>query len=170
MVVEASPTAVENGAPARHQDCTMDAVSTRRTKRPRRRLDDNGQLTSAIATRTPGGRRRFAKIVEVGYTSEGSFEEKLTEKNQQHQQLKDLLETQAFQVRVIPIILGSTGGIFNISTDGLEQLGIDQSRRGRLYKKLHHDAITWMHAIIKKRRVLDAAFYSSLPWRLRPLD
>ena len=108
--------------------------------------------------------------MEVGYTYEGRFNEKLAEKHQQHRQLNDLLEAQGFQVKVIPVILGSTGGIFTISTDGLEQLGIDRTRRERLNRKLHHDAITWMHAIVKKRRMLDAAFYTNLTWRHRPPD
>ena len=170
MVVEVSPAEVKHGMSCQHQERNVDTTSTRGTKRLRRRPDANGQLTSVVATKTSRGRRRFAKIVEVGYTSEGRFIEKLAEKDQQHQQLKDLLEAQGFQVKVIPVILGSTGGICTISTEGLEQMGIDRTRRERLNRKLHHDAITWMHAIVKKRRMLDATFYTNLTWRLRPPD
>ena len=87
------------------------------------------------------------------------LKKKVTEKNQQHQQLKDVLETQETQVKVMPIILGSTRDILDISTDGLEQSGIDRTCRETLNKKFHHDAITWMHVIVEKRRVLDAAFF-----------
>ena len=37
-------------------------------------------------------------------------------------------------------------------------------------RKLHQDAITWMHAIIKKRRGLDAALCPTLPWSRKQPD
>ena len=62
MVVEVSPAEVESGITSRHQNGAVDTTSTRAAKRSRRRLDDNGQLTSVIATKTRGRRARLLGV------------------------------------------------------------------------------------------------------------
>ena len=147
MVVEATYAEVESRA-------TPDKLPAGKGKR--RRLCKTGQLTSVIETETRGGRDRTVKIVEVGYTSEGRYVQKLDEKSDQHQQLKQLLQAEGFSTTVLPVILGCTGGIFTTATEAFENLGIDKQNITRLNRKLHCDAITWMHTIVKKRRALDA--------------
>ncbi len=136
----------------------------------RKSRNANGQPNSSIAARHNGKHKRKVKIVEVGYTSEGRFVDKCEEKNAQHCQLKQLLEAQGFQVDIVPLIIGSTGGIFNLTSAGLDCLGIDKQRRQVLVQKLHVKSIVWMHDIIKKRRALDATLSPNLPCNKKPPD
>ena len=162
MVVEATYAEVEGHS--------LFTNGTTKRGGKRRRLDKNGQVTPVIQTTRRNGQKRSVKVVEVGYTSEGRFEEKLNEKLEQHQQLKRLLEIQGLDAKILPVIIGCTGGIFTVSTNSFEALGIDRQRRDKLNRKLHQDAITWMHAIIKKRRSLDSALCPTLPWNRKPPD
>ena len=100
-------------------------------------------------------RERVMHVVEIGYTSEGRYHEKLAEKKAQHQQLQALLKASGFTVHVHEIILGSTGGIFEASMQALAALGIDKDRCKKLERKLHVHSILWLHTIVKKRRQLE---------------
>ncbi len=97
------------------------------------------------------------RIVEIGYTSEGRYMEKVQEKNQQHEKLQDLLKTEGHRVQQSNVILGSSGGIFKSTLDTLEDLGIVKERRVKLAKRLHEHSIKWLHAIVTKRRTLESS-------------
>lgn len=98
---------------------------------------------------------RAMHVVEIGYTSEGRYHDKLAEKKVQHKQLVALSEASGFTVHVHEVILGSTGRIFEASMQALASLGIDKDRCNKLRKKLHVHSVLWLHTIIKKRRQLE---------------
>ena len=98
---------------------------------------------------------RHIHIVEIGYTSEGRYQEKLAEKQEQHRRLVELLKASGYEVHVHNIIVGSTGGIFKASMADLESLGISKERCKRLARKIHEHSIFWLHNIIRKRRQLE---------------
>ena len=104
----------------------------------------------------PPLRRRKAYIIEVGYSSETRYPQKIQEKKQQHDLLVRLLETEGFEAILEPIVLGTTGGIFTSTNSLLRQLGIEKTRLHRLNKKLHLHSILNMHNLIKLRRVKEA--------------
>ena len=107
----------------------------------------------------------MANIVEIGYTSEGRYHEKLAEKQEQHAQLLMLLESQGYQVVTNTIVLGSSGGIFKSTTEALENLGIEFNRRRKLLQRLHIHGIKWLHTIVKKRRLLENEKHSQRLYR-----
>ena len=78
-----------------------------------------------------------ANIIEIGYTSEGRYHEKLAEMQEQHAQLVTLLESQGYQVETNTIVLGSSGGIFKSTTEALENLGVEFNRRKKLLQRLY---------------------------------
>ena len=97
--------------------------------------------------------RGKAFILEVGYTNETRYEEKLQEKEQQHSTLIKLLEASGFEAVLCPIILGTIGGIFHSSKKALLELGVPRAAVEKLDQKLHVHSINSMHAIIKLRRL-----------------
>ena len=121
------------------------------SKRPLKRKRDSEEGRATIGT---------AYIVEIGYTSEGRYHEKLAEKQEQHAQLVTLMESQGYQVVINTIILGSSGGIFKSTTEALEDLGVDFNRRKRLLQRLHIHSVRWLHTTVKKRRLLENEKYS----------
>ena len=101
-------------------------------------------------------RRRKAFIVEVGYASETRFHEKTREKVAQHDELRQLLHMEGYEPVIMPLILGTTGGIFQTLGLSLETLGVTRDRAITLKKRLHIHSILTMHTIIKARRALEA--------------
>ena len=63
-------------------------------------------------------------IVEVGYTSETRYAEKLQEKMILHGKLQRPLSRVGFEVSILPVILGTTGGVFNSNLDSFRAIGI----------------------------------------------
>ena len=74
-------------------------------------------------------------IVEVGYTSENRYAEKLQEKMTQHGKLQRALSRAGFQVNILQMILGTTGGVFNSNLDNFRATGIPNKRALHLFNK-----------------------------------
>ena len=73
-------------------------------------------------------RARKAYIIEVGYTSETRYLTKLDEKLKQHSTLQQLLQQEGYDPIVVPIILGTTGGIFNSNKQAFDVMGASSTR------------------------------------------
>ena len=97
-----------------------------------------------------------AFILEVGYTSETRYTDKVLEKTQQHAQLRSLLESEGFEGVIQSVILGTSGGIFLSQGQILDELGVEKSRRDKLNRKLHLHSIHTMHSLIQLRRQKEA--------------
>ena len=101
------------------------------------------------------------RIIEVGYIQcnilHGDkvprFQHKA--KIEQHKKLHDALRNAGYQCDIIPIVLGSTGGIFDSNLSGMRQLGISHERSLILIRKLSEHAADYMQSIIDLRRRLE---------------
>ena len=132
-------------------------VAIRKKLRPDILLVDKVQLHGKrkYAGAAKSTTRRRAHILEIGYTSESRYKDKVSEKQNQHEQLCSALGHDGYDVEQHNIILGSSGGIFKDSTAELITLGIDKDCCNKLTRRLHIHSIHWLHTIIKKRRLLE---------------
>ena len=149
---------------------TIEDVLGRADKRDaqgRRKLDKFIHDPKSVTPYRP----RKAYIIEVGYGAETRYQQKLQEKDAQHSQLRSLLRAEGFADVTNPIILGTTGGIFQNQKSLLSQLGVAPDRQKRLNCKLHAHAISFMHGLIKLRRLKEAGLTQShVPKRKKPPD
>ena len=118
----------------------------------------------------PNGTARRIWIVEGGYCSDTRYEDKLKEKESQHQALQEALEDYGYKVAVLPVILGFSGSHFHTTIHAFKQLGIEHSAMTSLMRKLYEHAVTSLHNIVVSRRVLERSSQrkQSRPDRTRP--
>ena len=76
----------------------------------------------------------------------------LEEKQEQHAQLKGILQAAGHEVDVVPLIFGTTGCIYKSCEGHLKQLGVSHDCTQRLLRTLALDAARSAHTIIKPRR------------------
>ena len=93
-------------------------------------------------------------IVEVGYTSETRYAEKLQEKMTQHGKLQRALSRVGFEVSILPVILGTTGGVFNSNLDSFRAIGMSIERALHLINTLSRHTVDYMQTIIDMRRLM----------------
>ena len=67
-------------------------------------------------------------IVEVVYTSEPRYAESLLEKMTQHGKLQRDLLSAGCEVSILPVNLGTTGGVFNSILDSFNAIGLSHMR------------------------------------------
>ena len=91
-------------------------------------------------------------MVEVGYCADTRYHAKLEEKQEQHAQLKGILQAAGHEVDVVPLIFGTTGCIYKSCEGHLKQLGVSHDCTQRLLRTLALDAARSAHTIIKARR------------------
>ena len=155
------------GATALRQELKKARTANERTRVVRKRLHLRPdillvQYSAMGRCRTiaqHGKDRTTITILEVGYCREGRGKEKMTEKSTQHDLLTHLLKAAypepGFTVNARTMTLGVTGAIYNDVTRTLQALGI--VRNTRLYNKLIDHAHNSTHAMVVKRRQLQAA-------------
>ena len=122
--------------------------------------DTIGERLRSLTPYMPDGKARRIWIVEGGYCSDTRYEEKLKEKEAQHQALQQALEDYGYKVAVLPVILGFSGSHFHTTTHAFKQLGIEHSAMATLMRKLHEHAVTSLHNIVVSRRVLERSSQS----------
>ena len=118
------------------------------------------QHTEPLPPILPNGSARKVWLVEGGYCADTKYEEKLAEKQQQHQRLQSMLQMYGYTVILLPIILGFSGTIYNSTVECMQKLGIDRNflsmpRSAKLLTALHRHAITSLHSTVKLRRLLE---------------
>ena len=91
-------------------------------------------------------------VVEVGYCADTRYHAKLEEKQEQHAQLKGILQSGGHEVDVVPLIFGTTGCIYKSCEGHLRQLGVGHDCTQRRLRTLALDAARSAHTIIKARR------------------
>ena len=97
---------------------------------------------------TDCGTAKRIDVVEIGYTSEGRYRDKLEEKQHQHDELVDLLVMAGHKVKTHVIVLGSAGGLFKSTTQALLDLGVQCTRCDKLLRRLHAHSIHWLHTLV----------------------
>jgi len=75
----------------------------------------------AIVSTQTFGRPRKIWIIELGYSSDTRYMDKVAEMNQQHAELCNLLATEGYDVMLLPIVLRSAGTAFKCLKNGLSQ-------------------------------------------------
>ena len=103
----------------------------------------------------PSHRRTRVLIIEVGYTTEVNYKHKLMKKQAQHAKLETALKNRGFNVETLPIILGSTGGVFHSNIDNMLASGISREQATMLLTTLSKHAREYMQAFITARRALE---------------
>ena len=78
--------------------------------------------------------------VEVGYTSETRYAEKIQKRMTQHGKLHHALSRVGFEVSILPVILRTTGGVFNSTLDSLRAIGISNEKALHLINTLSKHA------------------------------
>jgi hypothetical protein len=92
-------------------------------------------------------------IVEVGYTSDTRWQEKVLEKQSQHAELIAALERQGWHVDSHIILLGVAGCVYTKHTVApLHKLGMTHNNSlKKLLMKLHRLSIQWLDYIVTHR-------------------
>ncbi len=88
------------------------------------------------------GRQRKIRIVEGGYCANTRYAEKVTEKNEQHEKLVDMLKMYGYDVHLRPMPLGYASTIYNCNLLMLQDVGLQRTVAKGVLKKLHMHAIT----------------------------
>ena len=95
-------------------------------------------------------------ILEVGYGSDVSLEDKERTKLEQHTQLIAALQEEGWKTEYTAIPLGTTGGIPNSTVKALtEKLHLSNSQADTTFRRLHDLAVRSAHALVRKRRQLE---------------
>ena len=94
-------------------------------------------------------------IIEVGYTSELRYKDKMRDKLAQHQKLSSALTQAGYQCKILPIVLGTTGGVFHSNLDSMRQAGLSHERSITTLRQLSKHSRDYMQTIIDLRRRLE---------------
>ena len=99
--------------------------------------------------------RQVAYIVELKFTSDDRVHgAALNEARTQHAALASRLENRGFRVRVLPIIVGSSGMIRKDTQQHLATLGLTTTESLSLMQEHHDTAIKYLRNFLQKYRVL----------------
>jgi len=95
------------------------------------------------------------QVVEVGYTSDLSYQDKYVQKQEQHQRLLEALQRQGWTTQLHVIVLGVAATAFTTTTTALTSLGISPDRVKKCTKKLLEQTVASSAGIIRYRRHLE---------------
>jgi ribonuclease HI len=112
-----------------------------------------------LARKTANQRDPPARItlVEIKYCRDTDPTQQLEKARKQHAQLQQhLRETRKTEVDIIPVLLGTSGAIYNAWTkEALTKLGVEGEPRNRALKDLHFHAVRSLRSITSMRRKLE---------------
>ena len=94
-------------------------------------------------------------IVEVGYTSDTQWQEKLRQKEGQHAELTAALREAGWTAECLVILLGRTGTVYKRDLAALHSMGIGKAAARTLLTKLSAHAVLAAHDIGMTRRRLE---------------
>ena len=100
--------------------------------------------------------RYMIHILEIGYGSDTSLEDKERTKLEQHTQLLEALQKEGWKADYTAVPLGTTGGITNNTVKALtEKLKLPTGQADTAFRRLHGLAIQAAHTLVRKRRYLE---------------
>jgi hypothetical protein len=102
------------------------------------------------------GRPRKIWLMELGYSSDTRYMDKVTEKKEQHAELCKLLAAEGYGVVLLPIVLGSAGTLFECLDGATKEMEIPNARKKKLYSKLHLHSIHSLQNLVSQRRYLES--------------
>jgi hypothetical protein len=93
--------------------------------------------------------------MELGYSSDTMYMDKVMETKQQHAELCKLLAAEGYDVMLLPIVLGSAGTLFQCLDRATKETDIPNARKKKLYSKLHLHSIHSLKNLVSQRRYLE---------------
>ena len=97
--------------------------------------DRNGYRTGILSSRRDVHAIKVL-TVEFGYSSEQRFMEILQAKLDHHKQLMQALENAGYQCKVLPLVLGTTGGVFTNNLNCMTEAGVSYERSSAILPQL----------------------------------
>ena len=94
-------------------------------------------------------------ILEVGYCAATRYHEKLTETQQEHATLTQILQQNGIVVHVLPVFLGNIGAMFHGTLADIKVTGAGAGRVARLASRSSHRVQKTIHSIVQSLRVAD---------------
>jgi len=104
--------------------------------------------------------------IELGYSSDTRYLDKVKEKIEQHDLLCKLLTHKGYEVIILPIVLGSAGSLFQCLERATKELDILSTQKDKLYSKLHLHSIHTLHKLVQLRRSLERSTEARIKGRL----
>jgi hypothetical protein len=101
------------------------------------------------------GRPRKIWLMDLGYSSDLRCMDKVMEKKEQHAELCKLLTAEGYDVMLLPIVLGSAGTLFKCLDCATKEMDIPNTRKKKLYSKLHLHSIHSLQNLVSQRRYLE---------------
>ena len=137
-------------------DLMLINITTQEAQRlhKRKKRDRNGYRTNMLSSR-PDVQAIKVLIIEVGYASELRYKDKKRDKLAQHQKLSSALTQAGYQCEILPMVLGTTGGVFHSNLDSMRQAGISHERSITTLRQLSKHSRDYMQTIIDLRRQLE---------------
>ena len=105
--------------------------------------------------RQANGRPTKVWVVELGYSADTRYLEKVQEKTDQHEVLCNLLRAEGYEVIFLPIVLGTAGTLYKCLEKATTELRIPPAQRKKLFTKLHLHSVHTLYNILKQRRYLE---------------
>jgi hypothetical protein len=93
--------------------------------------------------------------MELGYSSDTRYMDKVMEKKEQQAELCKLLAAEGYDVKLLPIVLGSAGTLFKCLDRATKEMDIPNARKQKLYSKLHLHSIHSLQNLVSQRRYLE---------------
>ena len=95
------------------------------------------------------------QVVEVGFTQDTRFAEKMAEKQAQHAELVRLLQQAGWTVSYHVILVGVAGTVYKSGSRALRELGMGDKDARALLRELHLHALECLYNIVLARRQLE---------------
>jgi hypothetical protein len=93
--------------------------------------------------------------MDLGYSSDTRYMDKVMEKKEQHAELCKLLASGGYDVMLLPIVLGSAGTLFKCLDRATKEMDIPNTRKKKLYSKLYLHSIHSLQNLVSQRRYLE---------------
>jgi hypothetical protein len=100
-------------------------------------------------------RPRKVWLIELGYSSDTRYMDKVIEKKEQHAELCKMLAVEGYDVGLLPVVLGSAGTLFKCLGGATKEMDIPNARKTKLYSKLHLHSIHSLQNLVSQRRYLE---------------
>jgi hypothetical protein len=94
-------------------------------------------------------------LMELGYSSDNRYKDKVMEKKEQYAELSKLLAAEGYDVMLLPIVLGSAGTLFKCLDCATKEMDIPNARKKKSYSKLHLQSRCSLQDLVSQRRYLE---------------
>jgi hypothetical protein len=119
-------------------DCMIVEITHEEIDRALKKRTRNGD--NEVPTQI-NGRPRKIWHMELGYSSDTRYMDKVMEEKEQHPELGKLLAAEGYDVMLLPSVLGSAGTLLKCLERATKEMDISNARSRKLYGKLHLHSI-----------------------------